>query len=387
MLGQDSGDPTIAATEQFGEIAVGEQSTLFIGLLAEADRFAQQPLGNENAIDAHLRVRRRRDIEEDGDQIDIRDALATSGRIVEADGHPERLPCTRWPSERMCLKINSIIISAHIWQMRGPPMGGNSLTIRWASVFLKVFWRSGPNFLWMKSGLLLMGGPSTSDFFFVAAGTDPEEFVQMISHVAIELAFFEDLEIGLDEGDSSPEEKGDLSGLELLACELSAAREGGQVVGDRFGRVVHDLADLRGGLALERKADDLSAMREDRSEVVECAAHGDQHIGVSLADQYKGPGDSSRGDEEDAICEVFGGEQGPLAESLLAKVEDSRLAKAGRAVLLKQQVVDLAAMDGQANGLLLAVADGLSGGLIGDDGDEGDLPWGGFGGLGGEEGE
>ena len=61
--------------------------------------------------------------------------------------------------ERMCLKMTSSIISAHNWQMRGPPMRGNSLTIRWARAFLKVFSRSGPNFLRMKSGLLLMGGP------------------------------------------------------------------------------------------------------------------------------------------------------------------------------------------------------------------------------------
>ena len=98
-------------------------------------------------------------------------------------------------------------------------------------------------------------------------------------------------------------------------------------------------------------------------------------------------GDGSWGDEEDAISEVFGGEQGPLAEGLLAKVEDSRLAKAGRAVLLKQKVVDLAAMEGQADGLLLAVGDGLSGWLVSRDGDEGDLARRRPEGLGGEEGK
>ena len=55
------------------------------------------------------------------------------------------------------------------------------------------------------------------------------------------------------------------------------------------------------------------------------------------------------------------------------------LAKAGRTVFLKQQVVDLAAMEGQADRLLLAVGDGLSGWLVRGDGDEGDLPWGGLG--------
>ena len=154
---------------------------------------------------------------------------------------------------------------------------------------------------------------------------------------------------------SATEQKCDLSDLHLLASELGAACEGGKIVGDRFGRVVHDLADLRSGLALECESDDLSAMREDRPEIMERAAHGDQDIGVSLAHHYEVTGDGSRGDEEDAIGEVFGGEQGPLTEGLLAKVEDSRLAKAGGTVLLKQEVVDLAAMEGQTDGLLLAV--------------------------------
>jgi hypothetical protein len=38
--------------------------------------------------------------------------------------------------------------------------------------------------------------------FFDAAGTDPEELVQMIGHVAIALALLQDREISLDEGDS-----------------------------------------------------------------------------------------------------------------------------------------------------------------------------------------
>ena len=209
----------------------------------------------------------------------------------------------------------------------------------------------------------------------------------MIGHVAIALAFVQDLEIGLDEGGPAPEEKGDLSDLHLLASELGAAREGGQVVGDGFGRVVHDLADLRGSLALERESDDLSAMGEDRPEIMERAAHGDQDIRVSLAHHFQVPGDGSWGDEEDAIGEVFCGEQGALTERLLAQVEKPRLAKAGRSTLLKQEVVDLAAMERQANGLLVAEGDGLSSWLVGGDGDQGDLPWRRLRGLGGEEGK
>ena len=89
---------------------------------------------------------------------------------------------------------------------------------------------------------------------------------------------------------SATEQEGDLSGLHLLVGELGTAREGGQVVGDRFGRVVHDLADLRGGLALECEADDLSAMREDRPQIMERAAHRDQHVGVCLSHHYAGHG-------------------------------------------------------------------------------------------------
>ena len=87
----------------------------------------------------------------------------------------------------------------------------------------------------------------------------------MVRHVSVAFAFGQYFEIGLDEGDSATEEKGDLAGLHLLAGKLGAAGEGGQIVGDRFGRVVHDLADLRGGPALECKADDLNAMGEHRT--------------------------------------------------------------------------------------------------------------------------
>ena len=86
---------------------------------------------------------------------------------------------------------------------------------------------------------------------------------------------------------SATEEEGDLADLHLLVSELGTAREGGEVVGDRFGRVVHDLADLRGGLALESEADDLSAMREHRPQVMEGAAHRDQDVGVCLRTAFR----------------------------------------------------------------------------------------------------
>src|SRR5215831_9815478 len=135
--------------------------------------------------------------------------------------------------------------------MRGPPMRGKSTAIRWARAFLSVLPRSGPNFLRMKSGRLLMGGPPTSDFFFAAAGTDPEELVEMVGHVAVALTLGQEVVVGTDQRRSTTEEESDLPDLHLLASELGAAREGGQVVGDGLGGVVHDLADLRGGLALQ----------------------------------------------------------------------------------------------------------------------------------------
>src|SRR5262249_6769839 len=98
-------------------------------------------------------------------------------------------------------------------------------------------------------------------------------------------------------------------------------------------------------------------------------------------------GDGPWGDEEDAIGEVFGGEQGPLTEGLLAQIEESGLAKAGRSVFLKQEVVDLAAMEREADGLLVAESDGLAGWLVGGDGDERDLPGRSLRGLGGEDGK
>jgi hypothetical protein len=49
-----------------------------------------------------------------------------------------------------------------------------------------------------------MGGPSSSDFFPLAAEADPEEFVQVVGHVSITLTLAENLEVGLDERDTAP---------------------------------------------------------------------------------------------------------------------------------------------------------------------------------------
>src|ERR1700740_2233321 len=91
VLGQQLGNPSVVEAEQLCEIAVGEQSALLVGLFTEAERFPQHPLASWKAIDAQLRVLGGRDIEEDGDQLGIGNAFLTSGRVVDADGHPEHL--------------------------------------------------------------------------------------------------------------------------------------------------------------------------------------------------------------------------------------------------------------------------------------------------------
>src|SRR5262245_49137201 len=61
--------------------------------------------------------------------------------------------------------------------MRGPPMRGKSSAIRWARASLSVLPHSGPNFLRMKSGRLLMGGPPTSEKNLAEHARDQAEFL------------------------------------------------------------------------------------------------------------------------------------------------------------------------------------------------------------------
>ena len=49
----------------------------------------------------------------------------------------------------------------------------------------------------------------------------------MVGHILVLLAFVQNFQIGLDEGDSATEEKRNLPGLHLLACELGTTSEGG----------------------------------------------------------------------------------------------------------------------------------------------------------------
>src|SRR5262249_1832673 len=97
----------------------------------------------------------------------------------------------------------------------------------------------------------------------------------MIFHVAIALALGQEVEVGLDERRAAVEYEGDLAELQVAFGELRAAGEGGQIVGNSFWRVVHDLADLGGGFALQRQFDDLDAMSEHRTDVPDGTTHWD----------------------------------------------------------------------------------------------------------------
>src|SRR5690348_4499685 len=192
-------------------------------------------------------------------------------------------PCATRSLERRCWSRNSKIISAQRAQNRGP-MRGNSVWIWWAKAFFSVFPCKGPNFLRTKSGVLLMGCPPTSGFFFATASSQAEQFVEVILHIAIAPALGQELKIRADQSRTASEQEGDLSGLEPLAGQLRATREGRQIVGHCLRRVVHDPADLRGGLALEGQSYDLSTMGQYGPDVVQGAAHGDEHVGMRFAD-------------------------------------------------------------------------------------------------------
>jgi hypothetical protein len=92
MLGQQDRDPTVAGMEQLGQVAVGEESSLLVGLFAQAQSLLQQPLVGRKAVDAPLHILGGGELEQNRGQVDIGDALATSGWVVDRDGHPEHLP-------------------------------------------------------------------------------------------------------------------------------------------------------------------------------------------------------------------------------------------------------------------------------------------------------
>ena len=124
---------------------------------------------------------------------------------------------------------------------------------------------------------------------------------------------------------------------------------------------------------MERQADDLGAVGEDRADVLDGAPQRDHQAGVSLAQRRQVSRDRPGRDEEDPIGQVLGRQQGALAEGLLAEVGEAGLTKGSHALLVEQSIVLGAAVQRQADGLLLAIGHGLARRLIRGDGDQGDL--------------
>jgi hypothetical protein len=118
---------------------------------------------------------------------------------------------------------------------------------------------------------------------------------------------------------------------------------------------------------------------------MERAAHRDQDVGVGPAHDLQIAGDGSRRHEEDAVREVFGGEQCPLTEGLLAEVKEPCLAEASWTMLVDQAIVDLAPVQSQTDGLFLTVNHRLAGWFVSGDSDERDLAWRSLRALGAEE--
>src|SRR5262245_2087000 len=71
--GQQDRDLTVAGLEQFGQVAVGEESSLLVSLFAQAQGLLQQPLGSREPVEAPLHVVSGGELEQDRDQINIRD--------------------------------------------------------------------------------------------------------------------------------------------------------------------------------------------------------------------------------------------------------------------------------------------------------------------------
>src|SRR5271166_1871282 len=90
--GQECADVTAAGMEHLGDVAVGKQAALLVSLLAHAASLVQQPFGRRKTIDAPLHVLGGGDLEENGHEFGVGDALVPAWRVVDAHGHPERLP-------------------------------------------------------------------------------------------------------------------------------------------------------------------------------------------------------------------------------------------------------------------------------------------------------
>lgn len=196
----------------------------------------------------------------------------------------------------------------------------------------------------------------------------------MVRPVVVRLALIEQFKILLDEPLSAPQQKGDLPGLHALLLKLGDASKGAQVVGGGLRRVMKDSTDLAGGFSFQGQPYDLHAMGQYGADVVLEAAQRDGGLWRGFPQGGKIASDGACTDKEDAIGEIFAGEQAALAECFLAEIGDACLSKGGRALFFDQGIILGATMQGEANDLLLTLGDGLSARFIGSDEHEGNLP-------------
>jgi hypothetical protein len=78
-----------------------------------------------------------------------------------------------------------------------------------------------------------MAGPP-GGFFSPACLSHPQQLLQVIGQVAVLLAFFQQLQILPHQSRSTPQQKGDLTGLTATLGKLRYAHEGRKVIGDGF---------------------------------------------------------------------------------------------------------------------------------------------------------
>src|SRR5688572_10574186 len=98
-----------------------------------------------------------------------------------------------------------------------------------------------------------MSGSSREALFFPLDGlTHAEQLAEVIRQIAVRAAFCQQFEILPHQGWSAPQKEGDFSRLSSAPGELRDAGEGGEIVGNRFGRMFEAAADFGGGLAFQR---------------------------------------------------------------------------------------------------------------------------------------
>lgn len=92
VFGQDLRDSRFAGAEQLSQIAIGEQPALLVGLLTQAQGLLRQTLLGVEPLDASVDVVGRAEVEDDRNQVGIRDSFSLPWWVVDADSHPQHLP-------------------------------------------------------------------------------------------------------------------------------------------------------------------------------------------------------------------------------------------------------------------------------------------------------